>query len=72
MTFKSFCYEMWLEYMEECLSYNMMAQPYSNWFLQNKWYLRKVYRNRYGKLQEQWRSDNDRNIFNISRTDSHE
>jgi hypothetical protein len=63
---------MWLDYMEECLAYNMMAQPYSNWFPQNKWYLKKVYRTRYGKLQEQWQSDHDRRNTNISRTDSHE
>lgn len=54
MTFKSFCYEMWLEYMEECLSYNQHAVPYRDWIKQSKWYLRKVYRVRYNTLQKPW------------------
>jgi len=55
MTFRSFCYEMWLEYMEECLSYNLIASPYRQWYNDNKWYLRKVYRLRYTKLQSEWK-----------------
>jgi hypothetical protein len=72
MTFKSFCYEMWLEYMEECLTYNMRAQPYNNWFPQNKWFVRKVYRARYGKLQSKWKSNFDRNLTNITPSNSYE
>ena len=56
MTFKPYCYEMWLEYMEECLSYNMMASPYRDWFRQNRWYLKKMYRLRYGNLQQPWQA----------------
>jgi len=62
MTFKPYCYEMWLEYMEECLSYNMMASPYRDWIKQNRWYLRKTYRLRYGNLQQPWKPDFERNI----------
>jgi hypothetical protein len=55
MTFKSYCYEMWLEYMDECLCYNQMATPYRDWFCQNKWYLRRSYRHKYNKLQGDWK-----------------
>lgn len=51
MTFKSYCYESWLEYMDECLSYNQAATNYKDWFRQNRWYLRKMYRFQYGALQ---------------------
>ena len=57
MTFKSFCYNQWLEYMEECVCYNMHPYPYKLWFNMHKWYLRKVYRLRYNKLQSEWKPD---------------
>jgi hypothetical protein len=60
MTFKNFCYEMWLEYMEECLCYNHMASPYKDWIRSNKWYLRKTYRLRYNKLKSEWKPDYER------------
>jgi len=62
MTFKSFCYEVWLEYMEECLCYNIPASPYKDWVRLNKWYLRKMYRAKHGNLQEAWKPDYERNL----------
>lgn len=56
MKFKSFCYETWLDYMEECLCYNMPAMPYTDWAKIYKWHLRKLYRLRYNKLQSEWQS----------------
>lgn len=60
MTFKSFCYEMWMEYMEECMCFNQRALPYKDWIKNTKWYLRKAYRLRYTKLQSEWRPDYER------------
>ena len=57
MTFKSYCYESWLAYMDECLSFNHHATPYNDWFKQNKWYLKKMYRLQHGYLQKQWKPD---------------
>jgi hypothetical protein len=57
MTFKSFCYNQWLEYMEECMCYGTHGTPYKLWFNQYKWHLRKVYRLRYNKLQSEWKPD---------------
>ena len=63
MTFRSFCYEMWLEYMEECLCYNQYAEPYRQWYNKYKWYLRGQYRLRYTKLQSEWKPDYERILF---------
>jgi hypothetical protein len=54
MKFKSFCYEVWLNHIDECISYNQMAQPYTDWARQNRWYLKKMYRSHYGNLQKDW------------------
>lgn len=54
MRYKTFCYETWLDYMDEMLSMNAHAESYESWIQRNKWYLRKVYRVRYTKLQKDW------------------
>ena len=62
MTFKSYCYESWLAYMDECLCYNQMAQPYKDWFRDNRWYLKRMYRFQHGMLKKEWKPNYERII----------
>jgi hypothetical protein len=63
MTFKSYCYEMWLQYMEECMVWNdPKTLPYPRWVVERRWMLKRMYRSTFGNLQKPWQSEVDKLI----------
>jgi len=53
MTFRTFCYEMWLIHKDECLVWNKQLPDYDStaYFNRYKWMLRALYKNSHGSIE---------------------
>ena len=63
MTFEQFCFEKYAENCFERSEYRVELLTGKQYFAENKYYLKKLYRQKVGKLQKEWTVNEDERIF---------
>jgi len=64
MTFRGYCQEKWFQYVDECWDSGVKNIDAEKYFRDNRWFLRKLYREEVGRLvRDTWRQSQNEHIL---------